>query len=306
MDFDRFSNSSDDILPSEVCNLYRSSSRSRHSEDEYDEDLQRHQYDQDEDTKDTELERSREGGRATSTVDEEGEITDENREKHSEKNSNNGKPSAVSPDPKLVNLAIEMMPAGQVNIPAKVYREYQKQKDVSLNCAGIFPDLFTNGAISQMRSYIATGTGPENPHCLTNDPRIPLRLPPIGRPPAEDSISKKNRGILLFLSLRHRLSTTFLEVSGKNRKKKVWFFFLIGKFPTKPVELGYDGGWEYIEISRPLNKTKLHHISTEKSQVVLRLVVTALARSATANVCRCDATCLKGLRLKNKSAGMRC
>ena len=40
-------------------------------------------------------------------------------------------------------------------------------------------------------------------------------------------IRKKNRGILIFLSLRYPLSTTFLEVSGKNRKKKVWFFFLI-------------------------------------------------------------------------------
>jgi len=36
------------------------------------------------------------------------------------------------------------------------------------------------------------------------------------------------------------------------------------RFPMKPVELGYDGGWEYIEISQPRNKTKQHHISTEK------------------------------------------
>jgi len=106
-----------------------------HSEEEYDEDLQNQQYDQDEDPKDTELEKSREGGRATSAGDEEGEITDENREEHREVNSNNGGPPAVGPDPGLVDLAIEMMLAGQVNIPAKVYREYQRQKEVCLNCA---------------------------------------------------------------------------------------------------------------------------------------------------------------------------
>jgi len=70
----------------------------------------------------------------------------------------------VGPDPRLVDLAIEMMLAGQVNIPAKVYREYQRQKEVCLNCAGIFSDLYTNYTISQVDSYLATGTGSENQH----------------------------------------------------------------------------------------------------------------------------------------------
>jgi len=45
---------------------------------------------------------------------------------------------------------------------------------------------------------------------------------------------------LLFFSLRHPLSTTFLEVSDKNRKKKVRFFFLM-QWKT--------GWWGWAEMS---------------------------------------------------------
>ena len=216
----RYPYSFNDLRSSEISDPYRSSPCSRHSEEEYDEDLQNQQYGQDEDPKDTELEESREGGRATSTGDEEGEITDENREEHREVNSNNGGLPAVGPDPGLVDLAIEMMLAGQVNIPTKVYREYQKQKEVSLNCAGIFPDLFTNDAISQVGSYLATGTGSENQHRPPNDPRIPLRLPPVGRPPAEEKVPNEASGTWL----RRRMGI-HRNLSASEQNKAASYFY---------------------------------------------------------------------------------
>jgi hypothetical protein len=139
-------------------------------------------------------------------------------------NFGNRKASAAGLDPQLVDLAIQMMLAGQVDIPAKVYREYQKRKEVSLNCDDIFLDLLPNYTVSQGSSYLATRTGSEYHYRPPNQPRY---------------------------HWEYRL----LE----DHRQRI-------KLPMKPAELGYDEGWEYMEISQPVIKTKQHLISTERSR----------------------------------------
>jgi len=146
---DSYSNSSDDHLASEINNPPRSPSCNRQSEEEYDENMQEQQFGQDEDPEDTtEYEQDRKGKRAINPEDGKGEFIDGNQERHGEETfNNNRKSSAPGLDSQLVDLAIQMMLAGQVNIPAKVYREYQKQKEVSLKNTHIFSDRLTNYTI---------------------------------------------------------------------------------------------------------------------------------------------------------------
>jgi hypothetical protein len=198
----------------------RSSSCSRVSGEEYNGDLQEQDYDQHEDSEDTEQEKDEEEEKATYTEDEEGKITEEDQGIHMGVNFDNRKASAAGLDPQLVDLAIQMMLAGQVDIPAKVYREYQKRKEVSLNCDDIFLDLLPNYTVSQGSSYLATRTGSEYHYRPPNHPPVPLRVPSVGRPPAENKVANEASGTWL----RRRMGIHG-NLSASDQNKAASYFY---------------------------------------------------------------------------------